>query len=91
MTDAALRLRGDRDHSLSYAKIGAATTDRPATVPWLPIYLAILFLFHAYLGLLAVVGAVFLIVLTAASEIVLRGPIQRLARRHGQNRNVEPL
>lgn len=49
-------------------------------MPWLPVYLAILFLFHAYLGWLAVAGAVFLIVLTLASEFVLRAPMQRLAQ-----------
>lgn len=49
-------------------------------MPWLPVYLAILFLFHAYLGWLAVAGAVVLIVLTLASEFVLRTPMQRLAQ-----------
>lgn len=49
-------------------------------MPWLPIYLAILFLFHASLGWLAVAGAVVLIVLTLASEFVLRAPMQRLAQ-----------
>ncbi len=48
-------------------------------MPWLPIYLGILFLFHAFLGWLAVAGAVILIVLTLASEFVLRAPMQRLA------------
>ncbi|MGF6257420.1 type I secretion system permease/ATPase [Ensifer sp. ZNC0028] len=49
-------------------------------MPWLPVYLAILFLFHSYLGWLAVAGAVALIVLTLASEFVLRAPLQRLAQ-----------
>ncbi|OMQ42873.1 type I secretion system permease/ATPase [Ensifer sp. 1H6] len=49
-------------------------------MPWLPVYLAILFLFHSYLGWLAVAGAVVLIVLTLASEFVLRAPMQRLAQ-----------
>ncbi|KOF18492.1 type I secretion protein [Ensifer adhaerens] len=49
-------------------------------MPWLPVYLAILFLFHAYLGWLAVAGAMVLIVLTLASELVLRAPMQRLAQ-----------
>lgn len=49
-------------------------------MPWLPVYLAILFLFHAYLGWLAVAGAVVLIVLTLASEFALRAPMQRLAQ-----------
>ncbi|MBD9651529.1 type I secretion system permease/ATPase [Ensifer sp. ENS09] len=49
-------------------------------MPWLPIYMAILFLFHAYLGWLAVAGVVFLIALTLISEFVLRAPMQRLAQ-----------
>lgn len=49
-------------------------------MPWLPVYMAILFLFHAYLGWLAVAGAVFLIALTLISEFVLRTPMQRLAQ-----------
>ncbi len=49
-------------------------------MPWLPVYMAILFLFHAYLGWLAVAGAVFLIALTLISEFVLRAPMQRLAQ-----------
>ncbi len=49
-------------------------------MPWLPVYMGILFLLHAYLGWLAVAGAVFLIVLTFASEFVLRAPMQRLAQ-----------
>ncbi|MCA1492219.1 type I secretion system permease/ATPase [Ensifer sp. NBAIM29] len=49
-------------------------------MPWLPVYLAILFLFHAYLGWLAVAGALILIALTLASEVTLRQPMQRLAQ-----------
>lgn len=49
-------------------------------MPWLPIYLGILFLFHAYLGWLAIAGAVILIALTLLSEVTLRQPMQRLAQ-----------
>lgn len=49
-------------------------------MPWLPVYLALLFLFHAYLGWLAVAGAIFLIALTLISEVVLRAPMLRLAQ-----------
>jgi ATP-binding cassette subfamily C protein len=55
-------------------------------MPWLPVYLTILFLFHAYLGWLAVAGAVTLIALTLLSEITLRLPMQRLAQ-IGANRS----
>jgi ATP-binding cassette, subfamily C, bacterial PrsD len=68
-------------------------------MPWLPAYLAILFLFHAYLGWLAVAGAVVLIALTLVSEVTLRQPMQRLAQLGGSRsefiesgrRNAEAL
>jgi PrtD family type I secretion system ABC transporter len=49
-------------------------------LPWLPIYLAIIFLFHSLLGWLAVAGAVLLVVLTLISEAVLRAPVGRVAQ-----------
>lgn len=52
-------------------------------MPWLPLYLAILFLFHPYLGWLAVAGALILIVLTLTSEMILRNPMQRIAQLAG--------
>lgn len=49
-------------------------------MPWLPLYLAILFLFHPYLGWLAVAGAVILIILTLSNEAILRQPMRRLSQ-----------
>lgn len=49
-------------------------------LPWLPFYLAILYLFHPYLGWLAVAGAVILVGLTLTSEIRLRKPGRRLTQ-----------
>lgn len=49
-------------------------------MPWLPLYLGILFLFHPYLGWLAVAGAVILIILTLSSEAILSKPMRRLSR-----------
>lgn len=48
-------------------------------MPWLPLYIGILFLFHAYLGWLAIAGAALLIVLTLCSDAVLRDPTRRVA------------
>lgn len=48
-------------------------------MPWLPLYVGILFLFHAYLGWLAIAGATLLIVLTLCSDAVLRDPTRRVA------------
>ncbi|MFA7606886.1 MAG: type I secretion system permease/ATPase [Rhodocyclaceae bacterium] len=43
--------------------------------PWTPIYLIILFLFHWQIGVLALVGACILIVLTIISEISTKEPL----------------
>lgn len=52
-------------------------------MPWLPLYLGILFLFHPYLGWLAVAGALILIALTLTSEAVLRDPMRQIAQLAG--------
>jgi len=49
-------------------------------MPWLPLYIGILFVFHAYLGWLAIAGAVVLIVMTLCSEAILRGPSRRVSK-----------
>lgn len=41
-------------------------------LPWLPVYLAICFLFHPLIGATALVGAVILVVLTILTEILTR-------------------
>ncbi len=46
-------------------------------MPWMPIYLAICFLFHVYIGLTALAGAVILVTLTLATEILTRRPTRR--------------
>jgi ABC-type protease/lipase transport system fused ATPase/permease subunit len=49
-------------------------------LPWLPIYLALIFLFHVYLGWLALAGTVVLAILTVCSEYILRKPSQYIAQ-----------
>jgi ATP-binding cassette subfamily C protein len=41
-------------------------------LPWLPVYLAICFVFHPWIGLTALAGAVILIVLTILTELLTR-------------------
>jgi ATP-binding cassette, subfamily C, bacterial PrsD len=43
-------------------------------LPWIPVYLIIIFMLHPFLGWFAVVGAVLLIVITIATELLSRQP-----------------
>jgi ATP-binding cassette subfamily C protein len=54
-------------------------------LPWMPIYLAICFLFHPLIGLAALVGAFVLVCLTICTEAFTRKPVQ-VAALHGAAR-----
>jgi ATP-binding cassette subfamily C protein len=56
-------------------------------LPWIPVYLAICFMFHFYIGLAALVGAAVLAVLTYLTEVLTREPT-REATRHATARNA---
>src|ERR1700691_1406326 len=43
-------------------------------LPWMPVYLAICFLFHTYIGLTALAGAFILVALTVVTEFRTRQP-----------------
>jgi ATP-binding cassette, subfamily C, type I secretion system permease/ATPase len=43
-------------------------------LPWLPVYLAICFLFHTYIGLTALAGAIILVSLALLTEVLTRRP-----------------
>jgi ATP-binding cassette subfamily C protein len=43
-------------------------------LPWMPVYLAICFLFHTYIGLTALTGAIILVALTVLTEVQTRRP-----------------
>jgi len=68
-------------------------------LPWMPIYLAICFLFHPYIGLTALVGAIVLVTLTVATELQTRRPTRaatqfaaaRTALLEASRRNAEAL
>ena len=48
-------------------------------LPWMPLYLAICFMFHPLIGLTALLGAVVLAVITLLTELRTRKPVQRAA------------
>lgn len=46
-------------------------------VPWTPIFLAAIFIFHPYLGLLAVTGGALIILLTAINQFLTYGKVRQ--------------
>jgi ATP-binding cassette subfamily C protein len=56
-------------------------------LPWLPIYLSICFLFHPYIGLAALAGAIILSLVTLMTEMMTREPT-RAATGFGLTRNA---
>ena len=68
-------------------------------LPWMPVYLAICFLFHTYLGLTALGGAIVLITLTVITEVKTRRPtrsatqfaVARNALLEASRRNAEAI
>jgi PrtD family type I secretion system ABC transporter len=47
--------------------------------PWAPVYLGVIFLFHAQLGWIATLGAVALLALAYINERLTRGPLSKLS------------
>jgi ATP-binding cassette, subfamily C, bacterial PrsD len=68
-------------------------------LPWLPVYLGICFLFHTYIGLTALGGAVILVLLTVVTELRTRSPtrnatqfaVARNALLEASRRNAEAI
>src|ERR1700678_2017623 len=68
-------------------------------LPWMPVYLAICFLFHTYIGLTALGGAIILVILTVATEFQTRRPTRsatqfaaaRNALMESSRRNAEAI
>jgi PrtD family type I secretion system ABC transporter len=68
-------------------------------LPWMPVFLAICFIIHPWLGLLSLAGMAVLLVLTILTERASRGPSQQLMRDSGvrmamaeaDRRNVESV
>jgi PrtD family type I secretion system ABC transporter len=49
-------------------------------LPWMPIYLGICFLFHFWIGVTALIGALVLVVITILTELRTQGPAKASSR-----------
>ncbi len=46
-------------------------------IPWTPFFIAAIFIFHPWLGWLAVAGGIFLVIVTVMNQRMTQGPLQR--------------
>jgi len=68
-------------------------------LPWMPVYLLICFVFHTYIGLTALVGAIILVAITVVTEVTTRRPTRtatqfamaRSALLEASRRNAEAI
>lgn len=58
-------------------------------LPWMPVYFALLFLFHPLLGWLAIGGAVLICILIGLNEATSRKPVSEAARASSRRAAVE--
>ena len=56
-------------------------------LPWMPLYLGICFLFHFWIGMTALAGAIVLVSLTVITNALSRGPASETIQ-HGMLRNA---
>ena len=80
-------LNGLRDVNTLRTFLGGAGLMALFDAPWLPIFLLVIFLFHPMLGIVALVGALAMLVLAVLNERLTRKPIERSqveARRAGR-------
>ena len=68
-------------------------------LPWIPLYLGLCFAFHVWIGVAALVGAAVLVVVTLATELLMRSPTKaaagfattRIALAEAGRRNAEVM
>ncbi len=48
-------------------------------LPWMPLYLAVCFIFHVWIGMTASIGALMLVTVTVLTEVMIRRPTRMLA------------
>ena len=58
--------------------LGGAGPIAICDLPWMPLFLGIVFVFHPWLGILALVGGIVLITLTFVSELVTRKKVAHM-------------
>ncbi len=64
-----------RDLDAVQRAVGSGTVMAVFDLPWVPIFMAAVFIFHLWLGVLAILGGVVLIILTMLNQITTHAPV----------------
>ncbi|WP_207539798.1 type I secretion system permease/ATPase [Sabulicella rubraurantiaca] len=82
------RMEALRDLAVCRSFLGSPGMLALYDVPWVPIYLAVIFMLHPLMGWLAVAGALLLLGLTIANELITSGLMKEagVAAMHSQRR-----
>ena len=67
-----------RDVTILRAFLAGAPLLALFDIPWIPVYLVVISLFHPLLGLVALVGALVLLILTIVNERLSRAPLEAM-------------
>jgi ATP-binding cassette subfamily C protein len=67
-----------RDLETLRAFLGSAALTALFDLPWMPLYVGICFLFHPWMGIAVLIGALLLCVVTLMTEILSRAPTAQL-------------
>jgi ATP-binding cassette subfamily C protein len=76
-------LRPLRDIDQVRAFLSGAGPSALFDLPWMPLYLGICFLFHPWIGMTALAGALILVALTVLTDRLSRAPVAAAARAGG--------
>ena len=78
------RLRPVQDHDTIRQFLSGPGPAAIFDIPWLPLYLGIVFLFHPLLGAVGLAGAVVISILIVVNEYMSRGPTEDAAGQSGR-------
>lgn len=89
--ESAATAGGMRDLDSVTRLIGSPVMLAFFDIPWAPLFLAAIFIFHPLLGVVAVVGGLILVISTIANRVLTKNPLQQSANSGAQAQRMADL